>query len=86
MTTTRLSPFGEFMLHFEASKDAAKGVQWNDLKLGRIISLANHRYDFVGEGRLKLLTDNANGILYNYSKLVRMCEQDERTILEFIRR
>jgi hypothetical protein len=37
MTTTRLSPFDEFMLYFEALKDAAKGHQWNDLKLGRIL-------------------------------------------------
>jgi hypothetical protein len=84
MTTTCLSPFDEFMLHFEALKDAAKGHQSNDLKLGRIISLASLRYEFVDKCWLRL-TDNANDILHNYGNLVRMSEQDEPTILEFMK-
>jgi hypothetical protein len=59
--------------------------QWDDLKLGKMIVLASQRFDFVDEGRLRRLTDNANGILHNYSKNERMSEQDEKTILEFLK-
>lgn len=65
-------------------KDHYGKNQWDDLKLGRMIVLASQRFDFVDEGRLRRLTNNANGILHNYSKNKRMSKQDESTILEFM--
>ena len=67
-------------------KHYGKG-QWDDrrLQLGEIIVLASQRFDFIQEGKLGKLTRNANQILHNYSKRDRMSEQDERTILEFLK-
>jgi hypothetical protein len=61
--------------------------QWEDdrLRLGEIIVLASQKFDFIHEGRLRRLTRNANQILHDYSKRNRMSEQDERTILEFMK-
>ena len=59
--------------------------RWADCKLGEIIVLASQRFDFVDETRLRRLTSNANGIFHNYSKYARMSEQDEKTILEFLK-
>jgi len=59
--------------------------RWNDLRLAEIIALASKRYNFVDESRLRRLTNGANGILHNYSKHARTSEQDEKTILEFLK-
>jgi hypothetical protein len=60
--------------------------EWNDgLKLGQIIVLASQKFDFIQEGRLRRLTHNANSILHSYSSHTRMTDQDERTIVEFLR-
>jgi hypothetical protein len=59
--------------------------QWGKVKLGKMIVLASQRFDFVHEGRLRRLTNNANSILHSYSKTVRMSEEDEETILEFMK-
>ena len=69
-------------------KHYGKG-EWDDptlkLKLGEIIVLASQRYHFIQEGKLGKLTRSANTILHNYSKRERMSDQDDRTILEFLK-
>jgi hypothetical protein len=61
--------------------------EWDDpaYQLGEIIALASERFNFIDKGRLWRLTKNANAILHNYQKRDRMSEQDERTILEFLK-
>jgi hypothetical protein len=60
--------------------------EWDDgLKLGQIIVLASQRFDFIQEGRLRRLTQDANAILHRYSSDTRMTDEDERTIIEFLK-
>jgi hypothetical protein len=59
--------------------------KWDDCKLGKIIVLAGQRFNFVDESRLRRLTNGANGILHKYSKHGGMSDQDEKTILEFLK-
>jgi hypothetical protein len=68
-------------------KDHYGNNEWNDprLKLGKIIFLASQKFDFIHEKRIRRLAQNANKILHNYSKRVRMSEEDEKTILEFLK-
>jgi hypothetical protein len=68
-------------------KDHYGKNEWNDprLKLGKIIVLASQKFDFIHEKRITRLAQNANEILHNYSRRIRMSEGDEKSILEFLK-
>jgi len=59
--------------------------KWEDEKLGQLVVLASRQYDFVQEKRITPLVQKANRILHNYAKADRLSEQDDRTILNFLK-
>ena len=59
--------------------------QWDDAKLGQLVVLASQRYDFVQERRITPLVQRANRILHNYPETQRLSDEDERTILMFLK-
>ncbi len=59
--------------------------QWEDAKLGELISLASRRYEFIQEKRLTPLVRQANRIVHDYTKVDRLSDEDGRTILNFLK-
>ena len=59
--------------------------QWDDLTLGKMIVLADQKYDFVQEGRIRPLVDRTNAVLHEYSTIERMSADDDRSILNFLK-
>src|SRR5271163_1782448 len=59
--------------------------QWEDAPLGQLIVLANQRYHFVQEKRITPLVQKANRILHDYAKMNRFSDEDNRTILIFLK-
>ena len=59
--------------------------QWENVKLGRLVILAGQRYDFVQETRITPLVQKANRIVHDYAKVDRLSDEDDRTILNFLK-
>jgi hypothetical protein len=59
--------------------------QWENAKLGNLVFLASKQYDFIEKASLKLLVKKANRILHNYGQIERLGEEEERTILLFLK-
>ena len=59
--------------------------QWDDLKLGKIIVLADQKYEFVQAGRIRPLVDRTNGVLHNYSNIEQLSKDEDRAILNFLK-
>jgi hypothetical protein len=59
--------------------------QWEDAKLGNLITLASQRYDFIQEKRITPLVQRANRIVHDYTKVDRLSDEDDRTILIFLK-
>lgn len=59
--------------------------KWEDLKLGKIVVLADQQYDFVQEGRIRPLVERTNTIIHNYSTIERLSKDDDRAILNFLK-
>lgn len=53
--------------------------------LGELIILASEKYDFFPQKRVRDLKDKANTIMHNYSEGMPLSNEDERTIIEFLR-
>ena len=56
-----------------------------DKGLGDLIILADEQYEFVQGKRLQNLADDANRIMHDYSGRERMSQEDETTILNFLK-
>jgi len=59
--------------------------QWEDAKLGKLVVLASQRYNFVQEKRIAPFVQLANRIAHDYSEADRLSEEDDRTILNFLK-
>jgi hypothetical protein len=59
--------------------------QWKDAKLGELVILASQRYNFVQANRITPLIQKANSIVHDYTKLDRLSDEDDRTILMFMK-
>jgi hypothetical protein len=66
--------------HTETNK---KGELW-DKPLGKLIVLAEKRYDHLNKGELKPLAEKANEIVHRYSRRERLSAEDERTFIDFL--
>jgi hypothetical protein len=59
--------------------------QWEDYKLGRLLTLASERYKNVQAERIAPLVKKANRIVHDYDRSKRLSSEDERTILIFLK-
>ncbi len=59
--------------------------QQNNSDLSDLIILADKRYEFVQAGKIDPIRKKANGILHKYHDVERLSEEDERTILSYLK-
>jgi hypothetical protein len=59
--------------------------EWEDYKLGKLIILASQRYNFIQEKRIVPLVEKANRIVHDYSKSDHLSNEDDRTIVMFLK-
>src|SRR6185437_1301731 len=56
-----------------------------DLPLGELIVLADARFEFVQERRIRPMVDRANAILHGYTRIQRVSEEEDQAILGFLK-
>jgi hypothetical protein len=59
--------------------------QWNNEKLENLIVLASKRYDFIQYKKIDPIRDKANKILHRYHSAERISEEDDLTIINFLK-
>jgi hypothetical protein len=59
--------------------------QWKDVKLGKLLVLASQRYYFVQGRKIQPFVRLANRIAHDYLEADRLSEEDDRTILNFLK-